>query len=109
MVRHLVALMSRHDLSEIDLRDGDLRIRLRRGQEGLSGSAAAQPRTAAPSGVPREDAPVTVPASETGQAGKALKTITSPTPGTFYAAASPDAEPFVHVGSRVAPDPVVCV
>src|SRR5947209_5840055 len=33
-IRDLVGLMSRHDLSEIDLRDGDLRIRLRRGPQG---------------------------------------------------------------------------
>jgi hypothetical protein len=30
-IKHLVALMSRHDLSEIDLRDGPARLRLRRG------------------------------------------------------------------------------
>ena len=30
-IKNLIALMSRHDLSEIDLREGNLRIRLRRG------------------------------------------------------------------------------
>jgi acetyl-CoA carboxylase biotin carboxyl carrier protein len=36
-------------------------------------------------------------------------TIKSPTPGTFYATSSPDAEPFVRVGSRVTPTTVVCL
>jgi acetyl-CoA carboxylase biotin carboxyl carrier protein len=35
--------------------------------------------------------------------------ITSPTPGTFYAASKPGAPPFVQVGSRVTPTTVVCV
>ncbi len=38
-----------------------------------------------------------------------LRAIKSPTPGTFYSSASPDAEPFVKVGSRVTPTTVVCV
>jgi len=40
---------------------------------------------------------------------KQLIEIKSPTPGTFYAAPSPDAEPFVRVGSKVQPDTVVCL
>ena len=52
-IKHLVALMSRHDLSEIDLREGDLRIRLRRGPHGIN----AQP-TAAASGTAPSPAPV---------------------------------------------------
>ena len=32
-----------------------------------------------------------------------------PTPGTFYSAASPDAAPFVKVGSKVNADTVVCL
>jgi acetyl-CoA carboxylase biotin carboxyl carrier protein len=35
--------------------------------------------------------------------------IKSPTPGTFYSSPSPDAEPFVRIGSRVTPTTVVCV
>src|SRR5262249_3465710 len=49
------------------------------------------------------------PAPATATNGKEYKAIKSPTPGTFYAAASPDAEPFVRVGSRVSNDTVVCI
>jgi acetyl-CoA carboxylase biotin carboxyl carrier protein len=38
-----------------------------------------------------------------------LHTITSPMVGTFYAAPSPGAEPFVKVGDRVKEDTVVCI
>ena len=112
-IKYLVRLMSHHDLSEIDLREGDLRIRLRRGANETavlhtvtaptppSPSVAATPITA----------PATAPAGAqpAGQATKPHSTIKSPTPGTFYTAASPDAAPFVKVGSRVTPSTVVCV
>jgi len=35
--------------------------------------------------------------------------IASPMVGTFYRAPTPDADPFVNVGDRVAPDQVVCI
>ncbi|MFY9376075.1 MAG: acetyl-CoA carboxylase biotin carboxyl carrier protein, partial [Kiritimatiellia bacterium] len=38
-----------------------------------------------------------------------LTPIPSPLVGTFYRASSPDADPFVQVGSRVNKDTVVCI
>src|SRR5207302_9502289 len=105
-IKYLVGLMSQHDLSEIDLREGDLRIRLRRGARkvlvtpspsppGAASSPAAQPLASASPG-PAPSSP-------------ALHLIKSPTPGTFYTSPSPDAEPFVQIGTRVTPTTVVCV
>src|SRR5437764_1193362 len=57
-IRHLVALLSRHDLSEIDLREGALRIRLRRGTQGtVVAHAAPSPATPAAPAVPAPAAP----------------------------------------------------
>jgi acetyl-CoA carboxylase biotin carboxyl carrier protein len=111
-IKYLVRLMSSHDLSEIDLREGDLRIRLRRG----AGEAAVVHTVS----VPQTSSPTIIPSQGTGAAasadagpkeapGKPLSTIKSPTPGTFYSAASPDTPAFVKVGSRVTPTTVVCV
>ena len=44
---------------------------------------------------------------EESEAG--LHIITSPIVGTFYRAASPQADPFVKVGSQVENDSVVCI
>ncbi len=106
-IKYLVGLMSEHDLSEIDLREGELRIRLRRGgREILVTPTATVPAAASPPpSAPQAAGPN--PAAE--KPAKALTPIKSPTPGTFYAASSPDAEPFVRVGSRVTPTTVVCV
>jgi acetyl-CoA carboxylase biotin carboxyl carrier protein len=107
-IRMLVRLMSRHKLEEIDLRQGELRIRLRR-----SGSATVPPTVSpptplvAPAAAPV--APAVAPPPEADRPAKPVHLIKSPTPGTFYTAPSPDAEPFVRVGSRVTPTTVVCV
>jgi acetyl-CoA carboxylase biotin carboxyl carrier protein len=47
-VRFLCRLMSRHDLSEMDLRQGEFRIRLRRGTRVRPAAAAAPAEPAAP-------------------------------------------------------------
>jgi acetyl-CoA carboxylase biotin carboxyl carrier protein len=110
-IRYLVRLMGVHDLTEIDLREGDLRIRLRRGPKGVTGGVLPSMPAAAPTPAPAPTpsaTPTTGPtAPETPS--KPLLEIKSPTPGTFYAASEPEAEPFVRIGSRVNPDTVVCI
>jgi acetyl-CoA carboxylase biotin carboxyl carrier protein len=105
-IKYLVGLMSQHDLSEIDLREGELRIRLRRGaRQVLVSPSPAQPAAAPPAPA----APPVSAAPEAALSSATLHLIKSPTPGTFYSASGPDAEPFVHVGSRVTPSTVVCI
>jgi len=102
MVRALVALMSQHDLSDIELCEGDERIRLRRGPRGVAIGSALPVPVAAPS--------ATLPqavGTEPGKTGKTLHEIKSQLVGTFYAAAKPGEESFVRVGARVTPTTVV--
>jgi acetyl-CoA carboxylase biotin carboxyl carrier protein len=111
-IEALVALMSRHDLSEIDLHEGDRRIRLRRGVTKVS--MAPSPLLAAapsvPSAVPTAPAPKADGTAPTAASpSKPLIEIKSPTPGTFYAAPNPDSDPYIRVGSRVNADTVVCL
>jgi acetyl-CoA carboxylase biotin carboxyl carrier protein len=112
-IKDLVALMSRHDLSEIDLREGELRIRLRRGPHGqVSIAPTAIPvhaATPAPMATPAHPAPPSAGVESTPRSGKQLLEIKAPTPGTFYSSSSPDADAFVQVGSRVQPSTVVCI
>lgn len=107
-IKELVALMGRHELTEIDLREGELRIRLRRGpKETITVSPAPAAIAPSPGATPSAPSPPTKPS--TAKPAKDLLTIKSPTPGTFYSASSPDAEPFARVGSRVTPTTVVCL
>src|SRR5207249_2708073 len=102
---------SRHDLSEIDLREGQVRIRLRRGPSGAVTVAAAPTMAPMPVAAPSAAgaAPASQASAEKAKPAKQLHEIKSPAVGTFYAAASPGAEPFVKVGSRVTPDTHVCI
>lgn len=111
VVDHLVKLMSQHELTEVHLEEGDQVIRLRRGPKQVAVAAmpvAAPVAPAAP--VVAQAAPAAPAAPEPAPAaGKKQLTIKSPTPGTFYRASGPDAEPFIKVGSKVKPDTVVCI
>jgi acetyl-CoA carboxylase biotin carboxyl carrier protein len=107
-IRALAAVMSHHDLSEIDLSEGDKRIRLRRGPRTVAvatapplGSVAAVHASPAPPPSPADTA-----AEETKPA-KLLHEIKSQLVGTYYAAAKPGAPPLVKVGDRVTPTSVV--
>jgi acetyl-CoA carboxylase biotin carboxyl carrier protein len=104
-IEQLVALMSKHELSEIDLREGEQRICLRRG--GFAAPAALPPviERMAPAAPPP---PKAAEAPPNAQPGRQLNEIKSPTVGTFYAQEKPSAPPYVTVGSRVTPTTIVC-
>lgn len=98
----LIKLMEDHDLSEVDLHNGDQRCRLKRGQPAGMQMVPMQQAVPAVAAAPAATAAAAPQESE----GVPIK---SPTVGTFYAAASPDDEPFVKVGSKVGPETVVCL
>ena len=78
-----------------------------RGGEGGTGTAPApQAETSAPAPTAAESASAATPAEAPEEE---LHVITSPIVGTFYRASSPQADPFVKVGSQVEQDTVVCI
>ncbi len=101
-IRQIIELMEQHDLCEVDLQQGDEKIKLNRG----STNPAPAPVYAAPVAPAAPAA-----AASAGDAGGAHGTVTinSPMVGTFYARAKPDAEPFVKIGDRVTEDTIVCI
>jgi len=104
-IEQLVALMSKHELSEIDLREGEQRICLRRGgfAAAIANPSVVERPTPAALPTPKaNDVPPPAPS------GRQLIEIKSPTVGTFYAQEKPGAPPYVAVGSRVAPTTIVC-
>jgi len=107
-IRQLVALMNEHDLGEIDLRQGELRIRLRKHAEPLPTASEARPAIAVPSGA---SASASRPASppEAPRNDEHLVVLKSPMVGTFYGSPSPDAAAFVKVGDHVGPETTVCI
>jgi acetyl-CoA carboxylase biotin carboxyl carrier protein len=104
-IKVLVGLMSQHDLSEIDLEQAGQRLRLRRGLRQKGMPIAFAPPVAVNSG-PAQPMGESVAASPEKPSRRLLE-IKSTTVGTFYARSKPEAEPFVTVGSKVAPTTVV--
>jgi acetyl-CoA carboxylase biotin carboxyl carrier protein len=106
-IRRLIDLMKEHDLTEIDLQKGDVRVQLRRAGAGsspvlVSAPMASHPAVAGPP-APESDA------STAAESKSGIVVVKSPMVGTFYAAADPDSPPFVKVGDHVGPETTVCI
>jgi acetyl-CoA carboxylase biotin carboxyl carrier protein len=71
---------------------------------------ASAPQVVASAPVAVQTAPAAqTPAAKSDAPAKKGTPITSPMVGTFYKAPSPDAEPFVSVGSSISAGDVVCI
>jgi acetyl-CoA carboxylase biotin carboxyl carrier protein len=108
-IRRLVELMKEHDLTEIDLQQGEVRVQLRRGSSTVP-TVIGIPQ-AAPLPAPAAAGPL-APGSEAPAASgdsKGIVLIKSPMVGTFYAAPDPDSPPFVKVGDHIGPETTVCI
>lgn len=115
LLEQIVQLMAANDLNTVDVREGDKRVILKRGQAVVamtSVPAVASAAAPAPSGGASSHAAsggATSPASS-GEDESNLVPIASPMPGTFYASAKPGEKAFVAVGSRVVKDETdVCI
>ena len=107
-VRRLVELMKEHDLAEVDLKQGDHRIRLRRGQDPVVvANPAAAPVAPSPQPSALSPQPATPAAPPEDEAG--ITYVTSPMVGTFYTSSGPEAAAFVSVGDQVGPETTVCI
>ena len=119
-LRELIALLRDNGLSEFELEREGFRVRLRRGVDFETGPSSATSDSAQTPAAPAP-APKSPSGALAGSPGPAttakgsvtedqdLRIIPSPIVGTFYRSRSPNAEPFVTVGSRVEPDSVVCI
>jgi acetyl-CoA carboxylase biotin carboxyl carrier protein len=100
-VDQLAQIVSKYDLSEIEISLGDLQVRLARERApSVQASVAAIPQTGFPGANPAQGAAVATPAVEPPAADLA-GAVKSPMVGTAYLRASPEAKPFVEVGSMV--------
>ena len=105
-IEKLAKIISDNGLTEISLEDGEQAITIRKDLPEVIAAAPAAIPAAAP--VAAAQAPASAPTVAKEQEAKG-KAITSPMVGTFYAASSPDAAPFVEVGSTVNVGDVVCI
>ena len=119
IVKDLLNEFKESDLTEFEMETAELRLRFGRGvnagsgmasgnsfaqnnpaAERVSGNAAAQAASAS------ETVKENAPAAGTDDN---LEPVKAPLVGTFYAAPSPDADPFVQEGQKVSKGETLCI
>lgn len=105
-LKKLIDLVEESGISELELTEGEEKVRISRAM--APGAAPVTQYVAAPAPVAAPAAAASAPAAAPAEVleGKVVK---SPMVGTFYRASSPDAKPFVDVGSSVETGDTLCI
>ncbi len=109
-IEKLVELVSKNELTELSVEDGEKAVIIRKEKELITTQAAP---VAAPIAAPAAAAPT--PKAEAAPKPEAVEEsanqvkVTSPMVGTFYKSPSPDAAAFVEVGKNISTGQVVCI
>jgi acetyl-CoA carboxylase biotin carboxyl carrier protein len=109
-LKKLIDLVQESGIAELEITEGEERVRIARGGAVSVIPLAAAPAPATGAGAPPQAAPapaaaggpVPAPAAE----GHVVK---APMVGTFYRAPAPDAKPFVEAGDVVKEGQTICV
>lgn len=91
LIRDLAAILDETKLTEIEVEEGDLKIRVARQIQAVQ--ATVQAPMAAPAAAPAVAVEAAVDLSKNA--------VPSPMVGTAYRASSPDSAPFIEVGQTV--------
>jgi acetyl-CoA carboxylase biotin carboxyl carrier protein len=95
LVRELAAMLNDTGLSEIEVEDGERKIRVSRNMTAVAAPMMAAPVAAAAA------APAPAAAAAPSAPASSANALKSPMVGTAYLTPEPDAAPFVSVGQQV--------
>jgi len=110
-VKKLIELLDESGIAEIEITEGEESVRISRYAPGAP-VAAAPVAMAAPAPAALAAAPAAGPAAVQAEAAEPEEDgfeVTAPMVGTFYAASSPGAAPYVQVGDRVNEGDTLCI
>lgn len=112
-LKELVKLMVENDLVELDLRDENETVTLKRPNPGGSGGGMMMVPQQGYHAMPSSGA---IPSGGSGGGGEApvdedegLVPIVSPMVGTFYSAPDPESPAYASVGTKLSAGSVVCI
>ena len=100
LVRELAELLDETGLTEIEVEDGDRKIKVSRAATAAAATQFVAPPVAVAAPAPAAPVAADAPAAAPAMDGAAVK---SPMVGTVYLSAEPGAAAFVSVGSQVKP------
>ena len=102
-IRKLAAILEETKLGEIEMADGERRIRVARPTTvAAAAPIAVSPLAASAQAPAAATSATTAPAAAGGDAGRHPGAVKSPLVGTAYLAPEPGKPVFVHVGDKVA-------
>ncbi len=104
-IKKLIELLEASSLTEIEIVEGEESVHLVRGGAVLAAPALAAPQVVAPAAAV---APELTAAEDEDQIPEG-EAVLAPMVGTFYAASSPEAQPFVSLGQSVGVGDTLCI
>ena len=105
-IRDLVKLVEESGVGEITVEENGAKIIVRNPNVAAAPVAVAPAAAAAPAAAP---APAAAHEQAEAKRPASWKPVTAPMVGTFYAAPSPDADPFVKEGDKVNAGDPLCI
>jgi acetyl-CoA carboxylase biotin carboxyl carrier protein len=108
-LKTLIDLVSESNVSELEITEAEGKVRI---VKGAIGAPVAMPMAAVPVAAPAPQASAAAPVVADAPAAAPADTghvVKSPMVGTFYSASSPEAKPFVQVGSVVKEGETICI
>lgn len=104
-IKKLIELVEESGIAELEITEGEESVRISR---GVVAQAAPIAYAAAPQ-VVAGAAPAAAPTAPAASAELSGHVLRSPMVGAFYRSASPDAAPFVEIGSQVKVGDALCI
>jgi len=105
----LLKVLEEREISEFEFEDEDVRVHLKRGAAVSIHNAVAPRAALSGSHAPPDHAGATIEPSAVKASEGTFAYVTSPFVGTFYRSPSPEAPPFVDVGSNIRPGQTLCI
>jgi acetyl-CoA carboxylase biotin carboxyl carrier protein len=109
-VKKLIELLDESGIAEIEITEGEESVRISRYSQSAPAApapvAVAAPAAAPAAAAPAAAAPAPAAPAEPEEDGFL---VSAPMVGTFYAASSPGAAPYVQVGDRVNEGDTLCI
>jgi acetyl-CoA carboxylase biotin carboxyl carrier protein len=108
-LKKLIDLVQESGIAELEVTEGEERVRIVRSSRGAPEPGAVGPAFATLPTPPPVGLAARAPAALEAPAAPEGHAVKSPMVGTFYRASAPDAKPFVEVGDTVKAGQTVCI
>ena len=111
-IKELVEMMQNFDLAEIEVKDGEKEIKLKKRGENSGNDVPIAPQIVQSVPVMASQQATSTPSSDQQPVptkDPKMHEFNSPIVGTFYTAPSPESAPYVTEGDKVKKDSILCI